>query len=102
MVEDFDRAGENAWLIGLSYHFKRIGLKGLSAYTNYAYGNTPDRGSFASADQSEWDMTVDYKPQSHLLDGLWLRLRRASVERNNSGNDLIDYRIILNYEMQFL
>ena len=102
MIEDFDRAGENAWLIGLSYHFKRLGLEGLSAYTNYAYGNTPDHGSIASPDQSEWDITVDYKPQQPLLDGLWLRLRRASVNRDNSGEDLTDYRIILNYEMQFL
>lgn len=102
MVEDFDRAGENAWLIGLSYHFKRLGLDGLSAYTNYAYGNTPDSGSIASPDQSEWDITVDYKPQKSLFNGLWLRLRRASVNRNNSGEDLTDYRVILNYEMQFL
>jgi len=102
MIEDFDRAGEDAWLIGLSYHFKQLGLEGLSAYTNYAYGNTPDSGSIASPDQSEWDVTIDYKPQHPLLDGLWLRLRRASVNRNNSGEDLTDYRIILNYEMQFL
>ena len=102
MIEDFDRAGEDAWLVGLSYHFNRLGLEGLSAYSNYAYGNTPDNGSIASPDQSEWDITIDYKPQQSLLNGLWLRLRRASVDRNDSGRDLTDYRIILNYEMQFL
>ncbi|MCK5477337.1 MAG: OprD family outer membrane porin [Methylococcales bacterium] len=102
MVEDFDRAGENAWLIGLSYHFKKLGLDGVTAFSSYAYGNTPDSGSSKSPDQSEWDITVDYKPQQSLLNGLWLRLRRASVNRKNPGEDLIDYRIILNYEVQFL
>lgn len=102
MIEDFDRAGENAWLIGLSYHFRRIGLGGLSAYTNYAHGKTPDSGSAASPDQSEWDITVDYKPPTSILNGLWLRLRRASVNRDDRGKDLTDYRIILNYELRFL
>ena len=102
MINDFDRAGEDAWLVGLSYHFKRLGLEGLSAYTNYASGSIPSNDFSASSNQSEWDITVDYKPQDFLLNGLWLRLRRASLNRNDSGIDITDYRIILNYELQFL
>ena len=102
MVEDFDRAGEDAWLVGLSYHFKRIGIEGLSAFTNYASGSKPYNESSDFTKQSEWDITVDYKPQDFLLNGLWLRVRRASVNRNDSGTDVTDYRIILNYELQFL
>ena len=102
MVEDFDRAGEDAWLVGLSYHFKRLGLEGLSAFTNYASGRSPSNDSITSSKRSEWDITVDYKPQDFLLNGLWLRARRASVNRNNAEADITDYRIILNYELQFL
>jgi len=100
MIEDFDRAGEDAWSMRVSYHFGRIGIKGLSVYTNYISGNTPESGAAASSDQKEWDMTLDYKPEKKKLDGLWLRLRRAKVDRDD-GKDVLDYRIILNYGLDF-
>jgi outer membrane OprD family porin len=100
MIEDFDRAGEDAWSMRVSYHFSRFGIKGLSAYTNYTSGNTPESGEAASSDQKEWDMTIDYKPEKKKLDGLWLRLRRAKVDRDD-GKDVVDYRIILNYGLNF-
>jgi hypothetical protein len=100
MIEDFDRAGEDAWSMRLSYHFGRFGIKGLSVYTNYISGNTPESGEAASADQTEWDMTIDYKPDKKKLKGLWLRLRRAEVDRDD-GKEVLDYRIILNYGFNF-
>ena len=100
MVKDFDRAGENAWLMGLSYRFDSLGLDGLSIYSNYAYGNTPDSGSNDSPDQSEWDVTIDFKPKDPPLNGLWLRLRRATINQDSGGNDMVDYRVILNYEVK--
>jgi outer membrane porin, OprD family len=100
MIEDFDRAGEDAWSMRVSYHFGRLGIKGLSVYTNYISGNTPESGAAASSDQKEWDMTIDYKPEKKKLDGLWLRLRRAKVDRDD-GKDVLDYRIILNYGINF-
>ena len=102
MISDFDRAGENAWLVGISYDFKYLGLEGVSVYTNYVSGNTPDSGNHASADQSEWDITIDYKPSHPLLEGLWLRLRRGDLNREGSGNDRTDYRVILNYQLPLL
>ena len=35
---DFNRAGEDAWLIGLAYDFGRLGVTGLSAFCNFAQG----------------------------------------------------------------
>ena len=103
MINDFDRAGEAAWLIGASYHFDGVGLNGLSAFTNYAVGNTPETGSAASPDRREWDITVDYRPQSEPLNGFWLRLRRARVwEERPDNNNLVDYRIIISYRFQIL
>jgi len=98
LVEDFNRAGEDAWLIGLSCDFARIGLDGLSAFSNYVRGDTPDRGKVASPDQKELDFTLDYRPGGSLLKGLWIRARAGFVDRNHAG-DINDYRIIVNYSV---
>jgi len=103
IVKDFDRADENAWLIGLAYDFSFIGINGLSAYTNYAQGVTPDTGNVASPDQSEWDITVDYRPEIPVLEGLWFRYRRADIDQDGTGAvDLVDHRFILNWEIPLL
>jgi hypothetical protein len=96
LVEDFNRAGEDAWLIGISYDFARIGLDGLSAFSNYVRGDTPDSGGAASPDQKELDFTLDYRPGGSLLEGLWIRARAGFVNRHHAG-DINDYRIIANY-----
>jgi hypothetical protein len=97
--KDFDRAGEDAWLVGMSYDFSRLGLPGLSTFANYASGDTPDSGSKASPDQEEFDLTVDYR-FSDTLDGLWIRARTAIVDQDGSdGEDSQDYRLIVNYSV---
>jgi hypothetical protein len=97
--KDFNRAGEDAWLVGISYDFSRLGLPGLSAFANYASGDTPDTGSKASPDQEEFDLTADYR-FSDALDGLWIRARTAIVDQEGSeGVDSVDYRIIVNYSV---
>jgi hypothetical protein len=99
MNRDFNRAGEDAWLIGLSYDFSRLGLPGLSAFTNYARGDTPDHGRGAAPDQQEFDLTVDYRPGGP-LEGLWIRGRTAHVDQDGGdGEDSVDYRLIVNYSV---
>lgn len=99
MINKFNRAEEDAWLVGLSYNFKELGLPGLSFFTNYAVGNTPDKGRNASPDENEWDVTIDYRFQSPALDKLSLRLRRASLDQSGPGAvDVDDTRIILNFD----
>ncbi len=105
MIKSFNRADEDAWLVGASYDFERIGAPGLSGFVNYARGNTPDSGSNASPDQQELDITVDYRFQSELLEGLWLRARAAFVDQDNDvagASDVDDIRIILNYDLAIL
>jgi hypothetical protein len=100
IIQDFNRAGEDAWLIGLSYEFSRIGLDGLSAFTTYVSSDTPDNGSAASPDQQEIDFTVDYRFTGDFLEGLWIRARAAFVDQDGSGaEDIDDYRLILNYSL---
>ena len=52
----------------------------------------------------EWDITIDYRPKDGYLEGFWLRFRRAQVNQSEGllSNDSVDYRVILNYEIQFL
>lgn len=103
MIEDFNRAGEDGWLVGLSYDFSRIGLDGLSAFARYAHGNTPDSGALASPDQGELDFTVDYRFKKGFLKGLWLRARGAYLNQQGpKARDVSNIRVILNYDIQVL
>ena len=103
MIKDFDRAGEDAWLVGLSTDFRFLGENALSGFVNYAWSDTPDRGSDASPDQSEFDITLDYKPEAGLLKGFWFRLRGAFVGQEGSdGTDLKDIRFIANYDFPIM
>lgn len=104
IVEDFDRAGEDAWMVGMSYDFKRVGIGDLSTFINIVDGNTPDSGANASPDQTEYDITVDYRMKEGWSDRLWLRVRAAYVDQEEElgGNDFLDFRIIVNYDLELL
>jgi hypothetical protein len=100
MLKDFNRADEDAWLVGLSYDFGFVGIDGLSFFANYAGGNTPDSGLNASPDQEEFDLTVDYRFEKGPLKGLWLRFRSAFVDQDGPNAEDIDhFRIIMNYDI---
>jgi hypothetical protein len=103
MLRDFNRADEDAWLVGLSYNLSKLGLDGFSFFTNYARGNTPDSGENASSDQEEIDLTVDYRFKRDFLKGLWLRVRGAYLNQDGpEGNDAKEFRAIINYELPVL
>ena len=103
MLRDFDRADEDAWLVGLSYNFKFLGRDGFSFFANYARGNTPEYGENASPDQQEIDLTVDYQFKRRFLKGFWLRLRGAYLDQDGpEGNDVKEFRAIINYELPVL
>ena len=106
IVEDFDRAGEDALLLGISYDFGRIGSGDLSLFANIVHGDTPDSGINSSPDQTEYNLTVDYRLREQWAERLWIRVRAAYVDQRAylqgnemaKGNDFFDFRIILNYE----
>jgi hypothetical protein len=105
MIQSFNRAEEDGWLVGFSYDFSRIGVPGLSGFVNYADGDTPDDGPLASPDQWEFDVTVDYRFQSRPLKGLWIRARAATLDQDDDApgaNDVDDLRLIVNYEVPIL
>ena len=103
MVKDFNRASEDAWLLGLSYDFSRAGLPGVSGYLNYAEGYMSDSNSTGFPDQRELDLKLDIRPTQTHLKGLWLRLRHARVDQDgNLAEDVRDWRVILNYMLPLL
>jgi len=103
VVEDFDSAEERAWRIGAAYDFARVGLPGVSGFVNYTAGNTPDRGTNASPNTDELDLTLDWKPKGGRLEGLWLRGRMAVVNAAGPGAvDQLGFRLILNYDFSLL
>jgi hypothetical protein len=104
MQEDFDRASEDAFGVGASFHFRRLGLPGLSAHGLAAWGrDAKDPATRQSLpDQRELDATLDYRFEDGVLRGLWLRLRFSNVDIEDSSRDSNELRFIVNYELPVL
>lgn len=104
MVKDFNRAGEEAFMLALSYSFNRFGLEELSFFTKYAFGYDavdPDSGE-SLPDQKEFNITFDYRPKILDRRDLWLRIRFANVDIDGENDSLNDFRLILNYSFTIL
>ena len=96
-VQDFDRAGESAFLLRFGYNFPWV--DGLSAYALAVFGTHPDLGQFR---QNEFDWNVEWAPKKSVLKGLSLRLRYAVVQQfGGNVNNLTDFRAICNYVIKF-
>ena len=104
-VQDFNRAGESAFIAKASYDFKRLGLEGVTAYALFVHGwgrvdpSTKD----PVPDENEFDMDLQWRPTWKFLKGLWFRARYAYVhqyERDKSTQH--DFRVIVNYDFPLL
>jgi outer membrane porin, OprD family len=108
-VQDFNRSGENAFMVKGSYDFTRLGLEGVSAYALFVHGwGRVDPITKASvADENEFDVDVQYRPQWKFLKGLWFRVRYAMVNQWEGPQTTIkdtinDFRVIVNYDIPLL
>ena len=97
-VQDFNRQGEDAFMLRAGYEFPC--LDGLSAYALGVFGTTPDQaGQYR---QDEYDLNLQWAPPKGVLKGLALRLRYAIVEQHGGDVDnLTDFRVICNYTRTF-
>jgi hypothetical protein len=105
--EDFDRANEKSVAVGVAYDFSKALTPGLSAFANIVWGwDAIDPKTRAAApDQTEYDLTVDYRPPwktPAFLQGMWLRVRGAILDQENAGQLGWQVRIILNWERDLL
>ena len=104
-VQDFNRAGEGAFMAKLSYDFTRIGLEGVAAYVLFVHGwGRVDPSTKASVpDENEFDADLQWRPQWKFLKGLWLRVRYANVHQyQGPKNTINDFRVIVNYDFPLL
>lgn len=108
IVEDFNRAEEQAVLVGASFDFGEIGAEGL-VFTALAAFDTHVASGLQ--EQTEYDFTADYRFTTledsadwSWLSPLWLRVRYAMVDKDEApkkADQRDDFRIIVNYELQF-
>jgi len=93
-VQDFNRAGEDAWMLRAAYSFKAV--RGLEAYALYVDGSKPDAAKQYA--RQECDLNVQWKAAAGRLKGLTLRARYGHSTQDSAGNPQAnDYRLILYY-----
>jgi hypothetical protein len=105
--QDFDRANEKAIGVGAAFNFSKLVTEGLGASFNIAYGwdaiNPSTRAD--APDQTEYDLTIDYRPPFKtpaFLQGMWLRVRGAILDQENADQLGWQVRMILNWERDLL
>lgn len=98
----FQRAGEQAFMVGASYILTPIGLPGVAASVFYFNGSTGAAAAGGALVETEWDFNLEWRPNWKPLQGLWLRARygTASVYQNNTRTNIDEVRLILNYNVK--
>jgi len=101
MIQNFNSAGQQAFLVKGSYDFSKLGATGLTAYAMYVHGwdqvSPPKKTPVPNV--NEVDVDVQWRPEWSVLRGLWFRARYAQVQQYGSQpNTTNQYRIILNYD----
>jgi hypothetical protein len=102
MQSDFNRAGERAWVVGLSYSAKF--LPGWSGFLQYGSGD----GGFdietllENASERSLDLTVDYRIEEGRWRGFWVRVRGSVLDREGAETTAWQARVILNYALPVL
>ena len=104
MEKDFNRAGEKAWLLGFSYDPKDY-IHGPQRDLQLCPGHRRSGSSnqeWASPNENEWDLTVDYRIEQGPLRGIWVRARYAYVNFDSGGGHSNNVRLIINYPLSLL
>jgi len=94
-VENFNRAGEDAWLLEAAYDFSRHGAEGVTAYALAVLGSNVSAPDY---NQNEYDLNLQWTPTHGPLKGSSFRLRYARVDQRGGGNPALnDFRLIATY-----
>ena len=104
--QDFDQAGEKAYMVGAAYDFSKL-VEGLRADVGLAWGldviNPKTRAK--GPNQAEYDATIDYRPnlrQPFFLKGLWFRVRADILDQQDAPKLGYQFRIILNWDRDLI
>lgn len=99
MIRDFDRVGEQAAQLGLSWSLTRLGIKGVGFSMRLVQGwgaEDADTGR-SLPDRHEMDLSLAYQPREGRLEGLRLRLRYAQADDSGPGGSATQIRLIADY-----
>ncbi len=96
---DYQRAGEGALLLGGTANLRHVGLPGVTVQLQFFDGWT-SAAPGGPLVESEWDITVDWRPQI-MLPGLWFRFaygvsqtwQGSSYTRNSEARAILNYRV---------
>ncbi len=103
LIQDFNSAGQKAFLIGAAYDFKSVGAPGLTLAGHIATGFdaiNPSTGA-PVANSTEYDIDLNHRFTDQSwptwAQPLWLRIRAGVLVPSGGGATTENYRIILNY-----
>jgi len=101
-IQAFQRPGEQALMVGLSYVFTPIGLPGVAASVFYFNGWTNSPVAGPPLIETEWDFNLEWRPNWKPLQGLWLRARygTSSVWQGGGRTNIDEVRLIVNYNVK--
>ncbi|MCK6458752.1 MAG: OprD family porin [Planctomycetes bacterium] len=94
-VLDYNREGEQAFLVKAVYDFSKVGLSGITFYALYVHGWDREDG----LDEDEVDLDLQWRPAAKSLEGLSIRIRFAHVWQRGPDDDTQqDFRVIVNWD----
>lgn len=98
-IENFDRGGEDAWMLRAAYNFRYP--KNLSVYALYVRGSRPEARTQYARD--EYDLNVQWKPTGGKLQGLTLIARYGEVSQAGPNETYTNQlRLTLYYDPPWL
>ncbi len=106
IFQDFNQAGQKAYLIGGTYDFAGQGVPGMVLNGAIVFGRDQIKAATGAAlpNLTEYDLTLDYRFSAaswpEWLRPLWLRARAAYLDQSAAGH-VTDYRVIVNYSWLF-
>jgi hypothetical protein len=101
-IQPFQRAGEQAVVLGLSSELTPLGLPGVAASIHYYNGATNASAAGRPLVESEWDFRLEWRPEWKPLQGLWLSARygHSDTDQNNVRTTTDELRLVLNYNVK--
>jgi len=102
LIQSFNRAGENAFALGLSYGFTPLGLPGVVASVFYHRGWSSAPAAGAPLVEAEWNFALDWRPDWKPLSGLTLSARygKSTLDQGGVFSTVDEVRLILNYGLK--
>jgi outer membrane porin, OprD family len=103
----FERAGERAYLVTLSYDFSAAGLDGLKFLVGWGQGVDaidPTTGA-SEPDRNLLNLRLDYEPSRGPLEGLQVQLYYSDERLLTTAlprDDQSEFRVVVNYLMPLL